>query len=224
MHNSDKMRSVAAIDEIRQAIDTDVFDYQQLMDCLADYAKPRDKVRALLSAREIVRVKKGLYVFGESHRRGPWSREILANLVYGPSYISLDYALSYYGLIPERVRVVTSVTLSRSRRFETPLGLFTYRRLSHRKYAIGIDQQTLEGDQHFLIATPAKALADKVWTDHRFTPRKAEEFRAYLEDDIRIAPDALSAIDRRLLGQIADQYGSRKVRLMRDYLGDGGRT
>jgi len=215
---------MATIHEIRRAIDSDVFDYQQLMDCLGTYAKPRDKVRALLKAREIVRVKKGLYVFGEAHRRSPWSREILANLIYGPSYISLDYALSYYGFIPERVMVVTSVTLSRSRRFETPLGLFTYRRLSRRKYSIGIDQQTLEGAQHFLIATPAKALADKVWTDRRFTPRTAEEFRAYLEDDLRIARNVVSGIDRTLLEVIAAQYGSRKVRLLRDYLEGRGKT
>ncbi|HXV59100.1 MAG TPA: hypothetical protein VEK15_00290 [Vicinamibacteria bacterium] len=214
---------MAGINEIRRSIDADVFNYQQLMDCLQAYAKPRDKVRKLLKAGEIVRVKKGLYVFGEAHRRSPWSREILANLIYGPSYISLDYALSYYGLIPERVMVVTSVTLSRSRRFETPLGLFTYRRLSRRKYSIGIDQQALEGDQRFLIATPAKALADKIWTDQRFTPRKAEEFRAYLQDDLRIAPDVLSGIDRTLLKLIAEQYGSRKVRLLRDYLEVGGK-
>ena len=209
---------MGAIDEIRRAIRTDVFDYQQLMGCLQDYAKPRDKIGALLRVGDIVRVKKGLYVFGETRRRNPWSREILANLIYGPSYISLDYALSYYGFIPESVVVVTSVTLSRSSRFETPLGLFTYRRLSPRKYSIGIDQQTLEDDQHFLIATPAKALVDKIWTDHRFTPRKIEDLRGYLHDDLRIDPNVLSSIDPTLLDVIADQYGSRKVHLLRDYL------
>jgi len=209
---------MAAIDDLRRAINSEVFDYQQLMDCLAGYAKPRDKIRSMLKAGEIVRVKKGVYVFGEDYRRGPWSREILANLIYGPSYISLDYALSYYGFIPERVVVVTSVTLSRSRRFETPMGLFAYRRLSCRKYSIGIDQQTLEADQRFLIATPAKALVDKIWTDHRFTPRKTGDFRAYLHEDLRIGFDALSGIDRTMLDLIAQQYGSRKIRLLRDYL------
>ena len=209
---------MAGIDDIRRAVNTDVFDYQQLMDCLRDYAKPRDKIRAMLKAGEIVRVKKGIYVFGEDYRRGPWSREILANLIYGPSYISLDYALSYHGLIPERVVVVTSVSLSRSRRFETPLGLFTYRSLSFRKYSIGIDQGALEAEQHFLIATPAKALADKIWTDQRFTPRRTADFHAYLYEDLRINSDALNGIDRILLGRIAQQYGSRKIRLLCDYL------
>ncbi len=209
---------MGAIDDIRRAVDTDVLDYQQLMDCLGGYAKPRDKIRAMLRASEIIRVKKGIYVFGEDYRRGPWSREILANLIYGPSYISLDYALSYYGFIPERVVVVTSLTLSRSRRFETPVGLFTYRSLSRRKYSIGIDQQTLDSDQHFLIATPAKALADKIWTDQRFTPRRTADFHAYLYEDLRINSEALNGIDRILLGSIAQQYGSRKIRLLCDYL------
>ena len=209
---------MAAIDDIRRTVNTDVFDYQQLMDCLQGYAKPRDKIRAMLRAGEIVRVKKGLYVFGEQYRRGPWSRAILANLIYGPSYISLDYALSYYGFIPERAVAVTSVTLSRSRHFETPVGLFTYRSLSRRKYSIGIDQHVQEAEQHFLIATPAKALADKIWTDHRFTPRRTADFHAYLHEDLRIDSDALNSIDRALLDLIAKKYGSRKIRLLCDYL------
>jgi hypothetical protein len=209
---------MGTINDIRRAIHTDVLDYQQLMDCLNGYASPRDKVSVMLKSGEIVRVKKGLYVFGKDYRRGPWSRQILANLIYGPSYISLDYALSYYGFIPERVEVVTSVTSSRSHRFETPLGLFTYRTMSHRKYAIGIDQQTLEPDQHFLIATPTKALVDKIWTDHRFAPRKTADFRAYLHEDLRIDFDQLTSIDRKLLNLIAEKSGSRKVRLLHDYL------
>jgi hypothetical protein len=209
---------MAAIDDIRRAVNTDVVDYQQLMSFLRNYAKPRDKILAMLKAGQIVRVKKGIYVFGEDYRRGPWSREILANLIYGPSYISLDYALSYYGLIPERVMMVTSVTLSRSRRFETPVGSFTYRNLSRRKYSVGIDQRELEAKQHFLIAAPAKALADKIWTDHRFAPRRTADFRDYLHEDLRIGFDGLSGIDRTLLDRIAQQYGSRKIRLLRDYI------
>ncbi len=209
---------MGGIDAVRRSIKTEVFDYQQLMSCLSSYAKPRDKVRSLLSAGDIIRVKKGLYVFGQTYQRGPRSREILANLIYGPSYISLDYALAFYGIIPERVTVVTSVTLSRSRRFETPLGLFTYRFLSEPKYAVGIDQRETEGGQHFLIAAPEKALADKVWTDRRFIPRKTGDFRAFLHEDLRVDTDALRKLDLALVDNITRMYGSRKIRLLRDYL------
>jgi hypothetical protein len=91
--------------------------------------------------------------------------------------------------------------------------------LSSHKYSIGIDQQqALEAEQNFLIATPAKALADKIWTDHRFTPRRTADFHSYLHEDLRIGYDALSGIDRTALDHIAMQYGSRKIRLLCDYL------
>ena len=123
------------ITRIRRDITREIFDYQVLTDALSDYSKPRDKITKLLAGGAIVRIKKGLYCFGEGLRRGPVSREQVANLIYGPSYVSLDYALSYHGLIPERVEVVTSVTTRRSRKFETPLGSFSYRMLntSHRR-------------------------------------------------------------------------------------------
>lgn len=207
-----------SIRNIRRSIQTEVFTFQQVIDCLRDYAKPRDKIRTMVRRGEIIRIKKGLYVFGEDFRRGPWSREVLANLIYGPSYISLDSALSHHGLIPERVDVMTSVTLSRTREFDTPLGIFSYRSLTRQKYDVGIDQLRLGTGEHFLIATPAKALADKVWTDSRFTPRKPEDFRDYLDHDLRIDPAVLMDLDLEHLGSISDRYGSRKIRLLLDYL------
>ncbi|MBW1855256.1 MAG: hypothetical protein JRJ00_11360 [Deltaproteobacteria bacterium] len=97
-------------DILRRKIPQEEFDYQTLLDCLEVYARPRDKISDLLKKGIIIRVKKGLYIFGEEYRKIPYSMEILANLIYGPSYISLDYALQYYGLIPERIEAVTSVT------------------------------------------------------------------------------------------------------------------
>jgi predicted transcriptional regulator of viral defense system len=65
-----------------------------------------------------------LYIFGDEERRGPYSRELLANLMYGPTFISLESALAFYGLIPERVEAMLSVTTGRSREFDTPVGRF----------------------------------------------------------------------------------------------------
>ena len=100
--------------DIRSRIQTEIFDYQTLTDALKDLSAPRDKTTLLLRQGVIIRVKKGLYVFGDKYRRYPYSKELLANLVYGPSYVSLDYALAYHGLIPERVEALTSVTPNRS--------------------------------------------------------------------------------------------------------------
>ena len=125
--------------QMRLQLGREVFDYQQLTGCLAHLSKPRDKIAKLLAKGDIVRIRKGLYAFGPLYRREPLSREVLANLIYGPSYISLEYALGYHGLIPERVSAVTSVALGRSRTFETPLGTFTYQSLALSCYAVGAD-------------------------------------------------------------------------------------
>ena len=108
---------------------TEVLDYQQLRSCLRAYAKPRNRISGLLADGDPIRVRKGLYVFSERYRRFPVSREHLANLIYGPSYFSLDYALSHFGLSPERVETVTCVTTGEHRHFSTPFGDFTYRPL-----------------------------------------------------------------------------------------------
>ncbi len=98
---------ITALD-IREQTRSDVLDYQQLVSCLQGYAKPRDRISSLLAVGSLIRLRKGLYVLDERYRRATVSREYLANLIYGLSYVSLDYALSYYGLIPEHIEDVTS--------------------------------------------------------------------------------------------------------------------
>jgi hypothetical protein len=93
------------IDDLRRRVDGEEFDYQTLLDSLKKYECPRDKITSLLRQGAIIRVKKGVYVFGPKYTRRPFSREILANMIYGPSCISLDFALHYHGLIPERVKL-----------------------------------------------------------------------------------------------------------------------
>jgi hypothetical protein len=80
-----------SIGKIRAKIFGEVFDYQVLMDALTGYRKPRDKITRLLAAGAIVRIKKGLYCFGKLFHKAPISRQYLANLIYGPSYISVEY-------------------------------------------------------------------------------------------------------------------------------------
>lgn len=196
--------------EIRRQLGRDVFDYQQLTGCLAHLSKPRDKIARLLAKGEIVRIRKGLYAFGPLYRREPLSREVLANLIYGPSYISLEYALGYHGLIPERVATVTSVALGRSRTFETPVGPFTYQSLLLPRYAVGADLVESPAGC-FLIAGAEKALADKVWTDKRFPGTRRSDFRPYLEEDLRIDLADLAALDRSRFARIQKAYGAKKI-------------
>lgn len=201
---------MVSILDIHRAAGRDVLDYQQVVSLLQGYAKPRDRIGSWLEKGELVRVRKGLYVVGEPYRHVPVSREQLANLVYGPSCVSLDYALGYHGLIPERVEDVTSVTTGKARRFATPFGVFSYRPLPPARYAVGI-LWAGERDNRFLIASPEKALVDKVWCDKRFKPGQARDLAAYLFEDLRIDAERMAALSLPVLDAIAAAFASRKI-------------
>ena len=208
------------IEDIRNKISQEEFDYQTLLVCLKNYARPRDKISSLLNKGFIIRIKKGLYIFGEAYRRRPYSLEILANLIYGPSYISLDFALAYYGMIPERVEAMTSVTTGRSRSFSTPIGLFTYRHISLKAFSIGMDRIEMNENLAFLMATPEKALADKLNADPNAGIQSRKGLSRYLTDDLRIDISALKTLDAERLAEMAHRYGSRKIRLLSELARD----
>lgn len=199
--------------DIRDQVRTDTLDYQQLVSYLRGYAKPRDRISGLMADGSLIRLRKGLYVLGERYRRAPLSREYLANLIYGPSYVSLDYALCYYALIPERVENLTSVTTGQNRRFNTPLGVFTYRPLPPRRYAPGI-RWAGEGSAHYLMASPEKALVDKVWADKRFSPANMKDFDAYLFEDLRLDEERVTSLDRKQLTIVCAAFASRKIDML----------
>jgi hypothetical protein len=202
------------IDDLRARIEGEEFDYQTLLDSLKQYERPRDKISSLLRQKAIIRVKKGIYVFGPKHVRRPFSREILANMIYGPSCISLDFALHYHGLIPERVEAVTSVTTGRGRRFFTPVGLFIYRPIASGAFPVGIDQVQLDGGRSFLIAVPEKALADKIQDDRGTGIRSQEDMQRYLMESLRIDAESLKKLRTETLSILAERYGSRKLQLL----------
>jgi hypothetical protein len=202
---------------LRQRIGRDVFDYQALMDNLSPLRKPRDKISSMIAAGDIIRVRKGLYVFAERFRRSPVCREVLANLIHGPSYVSLEYALSYHGLIPERVMSVTSVCTGRSRRFDTPFGAYTYLSLTLERYSWGAELHLID-DTGFLLAGPAKALADTVWKDKRFAGMRAGDYGPYLFDDLRVDPERLGSIPVQDFRRTALAYDSAKIDRLVDFI------
>jgi predicted transcriptional regulator of viral defense system len=199
---------------IQNQIQREEFDYQTLLDVLKDYRRPRDKISDLLRKGVIVRIKKGLYIFGEGYRKKAYSRELLANLIYGPSYISLDYALQYHGLIPERVEALTSVTTGRSRRFETPAGLFTYRKIPVQAFRFGMTRVEIDEEAAFLIASAEKALADKIQAIRGTGIKTLRQMHKYLAEDLRIDESSLRQLSPLHFEEIARRYRSRKIRLL----------
>ena len=205
------MEIMTAIEKIRNNISEEIFDYTHVMHALSGYKKPRDVVTRLLKNGDIIRIRKGLYVFGKMWQRQIIPKETLANLIYGPSAVSLEYALSYYNLIPEGVRSVTSVTTGRSRSYTTPLGHFSYIHLSSEKFAHGLSRIQ---DRYIsiIITTPLKALADKVWTDKRFQPISPASYETYLFHDLRLDRSILKEFyDEKAFREIERCYHARKI-------------
>ncbi|HKL25829.1 MAG TPA: hypothetical protein VJ910_06340 [Desulfuromonadales bacterium] len=204
------------VESLRKTIPREEFDYQVLLDALQNYAQPRKKINDLLTKGVIVRVKKGLYVFGDDYRNKPYSREILANLIYGPSCVSLEYALHHYGLIPERVEAVTSVTTKRPKEFQTPVGLFQYRNVPEAGFHVGLQRVELNDGRAYLMASPEKALADKFRNDRGLHIRTRKACLNYLESSLRIEPGDLATLDVALLDKIATAYESKRIHLLVD--------
>lgn len=197
--------------ELRQIIGREEFDHPLLASALSDYQAKDQKVNELLRAGDILRVKKGLYVFGKSAQQSPVCKESLANLIYGPSCISLEYALSFHGLIPERVESVTSVTPKRNKEFDTPLGRFEYRYLAPSKYPHGIEQVWLDKTHPILIASPEKALCDYVLLKATKSITTQKSAREFLLSDLRIDKDGQSRLDLRQMLQLNMHYQSQAI-------------
>lgn len=197
---------------LRKIIGREEFDYQQLISALSDYTYPRDKISRWLNSGELIRVKKGLYIFGKTAAIHPFSHEVLANQIYGPSAISLHYALAYYGLIPERVNTMTSITPKRNKLFTTSIGTFIYHYLNYKKYAVGIRLENLSSQRSFLIATPEKALCDVIYLIDRSvildTPEMIEHYLLY---DLRMDKDSLKKFDIKILDEINQIYQDRRL-------------
>lgn len=182
------------------------FDYTYLMNLLKDYHAPRDKISRMIKKKEIIPVKKGLYVVS-SEFGARIDLKVLANLIYGPSYISLEYALSYWGLIPERVEEITSMTNKRNKVFETPLGIFSYKYLENSKFSIGIERIS-EASGAFLIAGKEKALCDRLALVKGL---KTGEIREFLEDEMRLDMAELAHFDVDLIREISRRYRKGSV-------------
>ena len=201
-----------------KSIPYEEFDYQTLLDAVHGYARPRMKISGMLAKGDIIRVKKGLYILGEPLSRRPFCRELLANLIYGPSYVSLEYALHYHGLTPERVHAVTSVTCGRSRTFDTPVGTFSYRMIPLEAFRTGMDRVELDDGRSFLIAIPEKALADRIVADRGAGITTQKELHDYLLSNLRIDPAGLRELNPVRVAEIARVYRSRKVKLLADLI------
>lgn len=166
-------------------------------------------VNKALKKGELIKIRRGLYILADKYRHKKLSKFFLASRIVPHSYISLESALSYYGWIPERVAMATSVlALGRTKKFITPLGEFVFYQLPVNEYEFltGVTRVEEIKSEPFLLATPLRALADYVYV------KKIDwEGLGYLTNSLRIDIDSLMQIDLNHFPEIEKVYRSKRV-------------
>ncbi|MEN4054075.1 hypothetical protein [Sulfurimonas sp. NWX79] len=211
--------------QLQKNIPTTVFTHDQLYSVLESQVNNVNaKISYLTKKGDLIRLKQGIYIFGDDYRQSPVNLISAANMLYAPSYVSFDYALSYYGLIPERVYEITSATLRANKLYETPIGRFSYKSIPLRAYSLGIDWLYDQENGGQFIATPEKALCDKIRYDRGIGRLSIEKAINYLEDDLRIEFNMLITLDAKLIDTIADAYRSNILHTVAKVISKGKRS
>lgn len=168
---------------------------QIMMDLLRTYKRPNDKINELVKKGELTSIRRGLYVAGPKTNIARPEPFLVANHLRGPSYVSMETALSHWRLIPERVFEITSLTTKTSKIYKTPMGRFSYINAPLPYYSFGIKSVQLTPKQVVLIASPEKALCDKIVTTAGIILRSSRQTAEYLIDDLRIDETKLQELD-----------------------------
>ena len=168
---------------------------QLLMDLLREYYRPYDKINELVKKKTLIKIRRGLYIVGQNVRSINPEPSLVSNHLYSPSYVSMDTALSLWGLIPERVFEITCCTTRLNKKFKTPIGTFSYTNIPLPYYSFGIEKLSLTPKQTILIGSPEKALCDKIITTSGILFRSKKQVLEYLTEDLRIDLDTLSSLN-----------------------------
>ena len=172
---------------------------QALLPLLVDFKRPYDKIEELVKGKYLYQLKRGLYVAGTKINTLHPELFLLANHLYGPSYISTESALSYWGLIPEKVITINSITTRKSKVFSTDLGDFYYFHVPQNGYSIGLCQVQLTPLQTVIMASPEKALCDLIIQTRGLNLRSVRQATQFLEEDLRLDMNSFYTMNASLL-------------------------
>jgi predicted transcriptional regulator of viral defense system len=188
-----------------------VVSHATLTSVLSDYQAANFKIHRWLDEGALISLKRGLYAVPDAPSQ--LSLPLIANHLYGPSYVSMEFMLSHYGLIPERVLQVTSVTIRRGKVFENRLARFSYQRLPVSYYALGIDYVRETERVGFMVASREKALCDWLALTPNLKIYSTKGLRVLLLEDMRMDEELLSELDTDKVMRFA-QAGFKTERLM----------
>lgn len=180
-----------------------------LKSLLTGYSNPNAKIKLWVEQGYLVPLKRGLYIVSQEITQQEPCLGLIANHLYAPSYVSLQYALRQYGLIPERVMLITNITTCHARNFSNSFGSFAYHNVDRAYFALGITSRT-EGSSSYMIAIPEKALVDTILFTTK-VPNSLVGLEQFLEEDMRFDMDALRDMNIPLLQAIAEVSPKRTI-------------
>lgn len=194
--------------KLLSALGSTPIDFSILKSIFSDYKSVHNKISELEKSGKLIRLKKGMYVVSPNVSGKLLSEELIANHLYGPSYVSMEFALRYYGLIPESVYTIQSMTTKHSKEFKNSLGTFQYTQCSKGYFSVGIRQEIKELTS-FLIACPEKALCDLINYTPNLNLRFQKDILLYLEEDLRFDMGSFYQMDKSIFEQCI-QVGRKK--------------
>ena len=164
-------------------------------EALVEYNRPNDKISQLIRRGDLIALRRGLYIPGPNTELPIPDLFLIANHLRGPSYVSLESAFSYWGMIPERVFTVSSATTKTSKVYSTEVGRFEYRYLPFPYYSFGLRSEILSSAQRAIVASPEKALCDKIILTAGVNLRSQSQTIDFLFEDLRLDEEMILDLD-----------------------------
>lgn len=171
-----------------------------------DYADINGKIKRDINNYIIFPIVKGIYETNKDT-----DGYLLSSYIYGPSYLSFEYALSYHNMIPERVVVYTNATFNKrkSKTYKNRFGIFTYKDIPKKAFPYFV--RAYERDTYsYFIASPEKALCDLLYK--KKPVKSIRELKLLLFEDIRLNKDGFKQLNFEDIVFLSDKYISSNIK------------
>ncbi len=182
---------------------------QQLKEYYHNLADPKGKIARDIKNGKLFPLVKGIYET-DSNAFAPY----LAQFIYGPSYISFDFVLNEQNLIPEAIyNTVTCATFNKKKikTYTNRFGTFIYRDVPSAVFSLGVIVINVK-TYTYHIATPEKALCDKLYT---ISPvHSVNDLEKLLFDDLRLDEDKFNELNKQDILQLAPLYHSTNLNML----------
>ena len=190
-----------------------IYDFQSLRIKYKEYSNIYQKINNECKKGILVKIKRGLYTDDLYN-----DKEVIANICYNPSYISFEYALSYYGVIPEFVSTFTSATFGKKNNkiYHMKDCTFDYKNVPDEVFPMGILIMKNSKDISYKIASKEKALCDLLYS--KYPVRSIKDLKTLLFEDMRIDENEFLKMNVEFIKEIAPLYHSNTLNVLKKYL------